>query len=71
MADRNRVVAIGLLTARDLEVLGTGFKRVFPLDASPTFGDLLRAIDEAEGAWLRMAPNDQQGSGVERRPTAG
>jgi hypothetical protein len=43
-----RIVAIGLLTGRDLEVLGQGFKRVFPLDGSTDFSKLLDAIDEAE-----------------------
>lgn len=42
-----RIVAVGLLTARDLEVLGTGFRRLFPLDPSAEFNDLLVAIDEA------------------------
>ena len=48
--DRDRVVAVGLLTARDLEVLGQGFTRMFPVDETPIFTQLLRAIDEAEEA---------------------
>lgn len=43
-----RIVAVGLLTARDLEVLGQGFTRVFPVDEKPCFAQLLRAIDEAD-----------------------
>lgn len=42
-----RIVAVGLLTARDLEVLGTGFRRMFPLDQDAEFDDLLLAIDQA------------------------
>lgn len=42
-----RIVAVGLLTARDLEVLGSGFRRVFPLDPAAEFDDLLLAIDRA------------------------
>ena len=39
---------MGLLTQRDLDLLGTGFDRVFPIDETPCFGELLRAIDEAD-----------------------
>lgn len=42
-----RIVAVGLLTARDLEVLGSGFRRVFQLDPAAEFDDLLLAIDRA------------------------
>ncbi len=45
-----RIVAVGLLTERDLEVLGQGFTRIFPIDEKPCFTELLRAIDEAERA---------------------
>ena len=48
--DRDRVVAVGLLTARDLELLGQGFTRMFPVDDTPIFTQLLRAIDEADTA---------------------
>ncbi|MCF8709236.1 hypothetical protein [Rhizorhapis sp. SPR117] len=48
MTHRDRIVAIGLLTERDLELLGTGFDRAFPVDETPCFGELLRAIDEAD-----------------------
>ncbi len=40
-------VAIGLLTRSDLDVLGSGFRRAFPLDASTDFTALLAQIDEA------------------------
>lgn len=43
----DRIVAVGLLTARDLEVLGTGFRRAFPVDPDAEFDDLLAAIDRA------------------------
>jgi hypothetical protein len=46
--DRAPVVAIGLLTQRDLDVLGTGFRRAIPLAGAGDFDDLLAAIDEAE-----------------------
>jgi hypothetical protein len=46
--DRERVVAIGLLTQRDLDVLGVGFRRLFPLTDGPDFSALLAAIDDAD-----------------------
>jgi hypothetical protein len=43
-----RIVAVGLLTRRDLEVLGPTFDRVWPVEEAPDFTELLRAIDEAD-----------------------
>ena len=50
-----RVVAVGLLTTRDLSLLGPTFNRAWPVQDSATFNELLRAIDEAEGR-LRREP---------------
>lgn len=47
---QERIVAVGLLTSRDLDRLGEGFKRCFPVSDDGQFEDLLRAIDEAESA---------------------
>ena len=47
MADE-RIVAIGLLTLSDLERLGETFDRLWPIEETTDFSDLLRAIDEAE-----------------------
>jgi hypothetical protein len=41
-------MAVGLLTERDLSVLGEGLRRTYPLDPEPDFLDLLAQIDEAE-----------------------
>lgn len=43
-----RIVAIGLLTRRELNLLGPTFERAWPVEDVPAFGELLRAIDEAE-----------------------
>jgi hypothetical protein len=43
-----RIVAVGLLTRTDLQTLGPSFTRAWPVDETPCFGDLLRAIDEAD-----------------------
>ena len=42
------IVAVGLLTQRDLDVLGPTFTRVWPVDQAPSFAELLKAIDEAD-----------------------
>ena len=43
-----RIVAVGLLTRRDLEVLGPTFDRIWPVQEAPHFNELLLAIDEAD-----------------------
>lgn len=48
MERKEPIVAIGLLTQRDLDILGAGFQRAFPLDESSCFDDLLTAIDIAD-----------------------
>lgn len=45
---KDRIVAVGLLTQRDVDVLGAGFKRLWPVDETPCFSQLLQAIDEAD-----------------------
>ena len=42
------IVAVGLLTQSDLDILGPAFKRAYPIDESPCFVQLLQAIDEAD-----------------------
>lgn len=44
----DRIVAVGLLTSRDIEALGAGFDRLWPVDEMPCFSQLLQAIDEAD-----------------------
>lgn len=46
--DWEKVVAVGLLTQRDLDLLGAGFRRAIPLSARDDFSDLITAIDEAD-----------------------
>jgi hypothetical protein len=45
---QDRIVAVGLLTRRDLNLLGPTFDRVWPVEDAPSFSELLRAIDEAD-----------------------
>ncbi|MEP6983504.1 MAG: hypothetical protein ABI853_07655 [Sphingomicrobium sp.] len=43
-----RIVAIGLLTKRDLSLLGPTFDRAWPVEKTLSFNELLRAIDDAD-----------------------
>ena len=43
-----RIVAVGLLTRRDLNLLGPTFDRIWPVEEAPHFNALLRAIDDAD-----------------------
>lgn len=45
---QERIVAVGLLTQRDLNILGPTFERAWPVEEAPSFNVLLRAIDEAD-----------------------
>jgi hypothetical protein len=47
MADK-KIVAVGLLTEADLRLLGPAFTRLWPVEETPCFSELLRAIDEAD-----------------------
>lgn len=43
-----RIVAVGLLTRRDVKLIGTTFDRLWPVDEGRCFSELLKAIDEAD-----------------------
>ena len=45
---QDRIVAVGLLTQRDIDILGPTFDRIWPVEDAPAFAELLRAIDEAD-----------------------
>lgn len=48
MVDRQNIVAVGLLTQEDLDVLGSRFRSAIPVEDVSGFEDLLAAIDAAE-----------------------
>lgn len=48
LVPQDRIVAVGLLTRHDLNALGPAFDRAWPVEEAPSFGELLRAIDEAD-----------------------
>lgn len=43
---KGQIVAVGLLTARDLEVLGASFDRCFRVVDEEAFADLLARLEE-------------------------
>ena len=53
------IVAIGLLTADDLQMLGASFDRAWPVDDTPCFDGLLQAIDDADQEIWRRRDRDQ------------
>lgn len=46
--NRDRIVAVALLTERDLSLLGANFSHVWPVEDAPHFHELLTAIDDAD-----------------------
>jgi hypothetical protein len=70
---RERIVAIGLLTQRDVRLLGPTFDRLWPVEEGfahsagdpseqrlPDFPALLRAIDEADEQLRRCAEGGRE-----------
>ncbi len=43
-----RIVAVGLLTQKHLDQLGPTLTQVWPVDETPCYSELLRAIDDAD-----------------------
>ena len=48
MMEHERIVAIGLLTRKDLSLLGPTFDRAWPVDEAPHFRALLQQIDDVD-----------------------
>ncbi len=46
--DAERIIAVGLLTQRDVNLLGPTFERLWPVEEAPSFADLLLKIDEVD-----------------------
>ena len=68
MNPQDEIVAIALLTRRDVDALGSALKTVFLVDQKPVFLELLHALDEAkdqatlgdERAFFTSAPADSR-----------
>ena len=63
---KERIVAVGLLTQREVELLGHGFSRLWPVDNTPCFTELIDAIDEADRKLEEEHRND-----VKTEPVSG
>lgn len=61
---RDRIVAVGLLTSRDVELLGDSFNRLWPVDETPCFSQLIRAIDEADRELWRARDEAEVGASM-------
>lgn len=48
MAERDKIVAVGLLTGTEFARWGDKLRRVYPVSGNAEFDDLLKAIDEAD-----------------------
>lgn len=48
MDSQDQIVAVGLLTRRDLKALGSSFERVYAIEEAPCLAGLLQAIDDAD-----------------------
>lgn len=63
---KDRIVAVGLLTQRDLEVLGTGFHRLFSVNADDDeddgFADLIAQLDKIDA----ISPDPDAPNSVKR-----
>lgn len=68
MSEAPRIVALALLSQSDLDRLGTGFRRWYALSDTPSFGELLRAIDRADQT---LARDDVDGATVDKAPRDG
>jgi hypothetical protein len=57
---KERIVAVGLLTQRNLDRLGSSLQHVWPVDDTPCFAGLLEAIDEADREHCRERETERQ-----------
>ena len=46
--ETDKVVAIGLLTRSNLQMLGSSLKHVIPVSDDDRFEDILKALDESD-----------------------
>jgi hypothetical protein len=44
----DKIIAVGLLTQRDLDRLGSGFQRLYPVPHDDAFTGLLRQLERVE-----------------------
>jgi hypothetical protein len=45
---KDRIVAVALLSRSDLATFGSDLRKVYPVEDTPAFSDLLTALDKAD-----------------------
>jgi len=58
--NHERIIAVGLLTARDVDTLGPTFERLWPVEETPCFSHLLQAIDDADRELWRRTDKERE-----------
>ena len=53
------IVAVGLLTREDVRLLGPTFQRLWPVEDTPCFSQLLQVIDSADRELHRLADKER------------
>jgi hypothetical protein len=53
------IIAVGLLTAHDVSILGPTFERLWSVEDAPCFSQLLIAIDDADRKLKRREAPEQ------------
>ncbi len=48
----DKIVSVGLLTQRDLDLLGSSFTRHFPVPRDDMFADLIQRLDQVEAVTM-------------------
>jgi hypothetical protein len=58
----DKVVAVGLLTQRDLDVLGAGFARMYPVERCELFQELIEKLDPVPSVGQPLSHDLQRNS---------
>ncbi|WP_277980999.1 hypothetical protein [Sphingomonas phyllosphaerae] len=56
----DRIVAVALLTQRDLNVLGQGFRQSYRVHGADGFEDLLAKLDDVQPIKVAQERNDER-----------
>lgn len=58
---KDRIVAVGFLTQRDLDVLGTRFHRLFPVTEDNAFAELVETLNKID--WVERSSDQSRNGG--------
>lgn len=60
--ENEAIYAVALITRSELALLGPAFSRLWPVEKTPCFGELLAAIDDADREhWRRVDAERSEG----------